>query len=777
MTHRPRHIAGAAAALLALAATFMAAAPSTAAGDVAAPTAAAPVAKTLVIGIDGAAFDAVKAANMPRLEALQAQGTTSVSNLYSAPMAGTWSGPGWSTIATGVWPDKHGVTENDFSSAHFDAYPDYLTRINAARPSRSTVVVGTWESIAGDIFGPGVDQRTTFATDTDTTDAAVGAISHGTADDLFVHLDDVDHAGHAVGTNGAEYGAALVATDARIGRILDAVAARPANEEWTIVAATDHGHTATGGHGGSSPVERRVFMVVAGPGVAANTTRYDAKPVDIAPTLMAAAGVAIRPEWHLDGTPLGSLKADAFDALRPALKPRSDETGIPASTLGWTNAAPAGWSIDNSAMPSGGVAEWSGWAFATDDFWTATDPDQGRETSVRLRDVFAVADSDEWDDKAHASGQFDSTLASPAYPVAGLARASLRYATNYKIDGPQSGTVTVTFDTGQTQTLKEYAGDTNTVESLPFTVPAGATAARFRFRYTGQNSAFWAVDAVGIQDQIAVSNIRYAVNAGGLPSPEWLSLTGATAPAGVLLNTVPEQPYGADPATGAQWGYLGSDSGADGEPGGDMFSTLRYAKNGQDLAYRFGNLAPGKYTVQAGYSDPWPWDNRGARVSINGEIRETDRGYTGGKQAQAYAGVIVGTDHELTFTLSRTRSADVQLSWLIISATDPADTAGPVTAQLAVTTAARCIGGSAYLAMSARNSGTTAIDIDVSSPYGSKHFTAVGPGQSAAVAFNSRTHRIPAGEAGYAAAATESAKAGGATAAPITDAYAAISCG
>ncbi|MGJ3192880.1 alkaline phosphatase family protein [Paenarthrobacter sp. FR1] len=744
MAHHLRLWAGVAATAVALTGTVLSSAPVIAAE--------APIAKTLIIGVDGAAFDFLGLAEMPRLDALRAQGTTSVSNLYTWPMAATSSGPGWASIATGVWPDKHNVVDNGFGSPQFGAYPDYLTRINAASPSRNTAAMGMWGPITTNIFGPGVDVRTKFSTDAETTTAAVDAISTGSVDDLFFYLEDVDTAGHSVGTNGAGYGAALASADARIGQVMDAVAARPANEEWTVVVTTDHGHTPTGGHGGSSAVERRVFTTMVGKGIAANVTRYDAKLVDVAPTIMAAAGVPVKSEWNLDGTSIGNLTQDAFDSLRPVLQPRVDETAIPAGTLGWTKTTPDGWSIDNSAMPTGGTAEWRGWTFATDDFWTAAQLDQRRETTVRGRDVIAVADSDEWDDKQHASGQFDSTLVSPAFPVAGLRRASLSYATNYAINGPQSATVTVTFDTGATQTLKSYSAATNAVEKLPFTVPAGATTAQFRFRYTGQNSLFWAVDAVGIQDAIKASDIRYVVNAGGQQTSDWLSLTGAAAQDGGLLNSAADQPFGADPASGAPWGYESTGSGSSGTTSGNMFSTLRYAVSGRDLTYRFGNLQPGKYTVHAGYADPWSWDNRGAKVTINNEIREADHDYSSENQTVAYGNVTVGENGQLTFTLSKTRTSDVQLSWLIVSDANPGETSTPPTHS--ATTTMRCIGNKAYLTVSVQNTTTEALTIAVDTAYGTKSFPGVAPGKSSSIAFNSRTAVLPAGSVSVTSGAT-----------------------
>lgn len=463
--------------------------PAAAVGD------AAPV-KTLVVGIDGASFDFLDDADMPNLDALMARGMVSSSNLYASPMAGTISGPGWSTIATGAWPDKHKVVDNNFTAPRFDLFPDYLTRIEAAQPDRSTAVVATWSPIATTVFGSAVDSRVQGGNDVGTTAKAVETIANG-ADDVFVHLDEVDGAGHSVGTNGAAYARALAKADGELGQILAAVDARPADEEWTIVVTADHGHTTTGGHGGSTPAEREVFVIAAGPGIEPGV-RHDVKISDIAPTVLSAVGIAADPAWALDGTALPALAPDAFDALRPALQTRADETRPAADVLGWTHATPEGWSIDNSRMPSGGVREWAGWSFATDEFWTNVELGQRRETSVRARDVFAVADSDEWDDKAHSAGAFDSTLVSPAYPLTGASTATLAYTTNYFIDGPQSAEVLVSFDGGAPQSLKAYSANTNGAESLSFDVPAGATTAQFRFHYTGSNSAFWVVDGVAL---------------------------------------------------------------------------------------------------------------------------------------------------------------------------------------------------------------------------------------------------------------------------------------
>ncbi|PBC70729.1 type I phosphodiesterase/nucleotide pyrophosphatase [Streptomyces sp. TLI_235] len=456
-------------------------------------------AKTLVIGIDGTRYDKLLAADAANLKALMAGGLTATSNLYANPLAPTLSGPGWSTIATGVWPDRHGVKDNTFSGSHFDLYPDLATRLETAAPAASTLVAASWNPITGTVFNGRADLRIPESeNDAKTASDAADYLANGSPDTVFLHFDQVDEAGHSHGGASQQYLDAIHTVDGLVGQVVTALKSRPTygSEDWLILVTTDHGHTDAGGHGGNSAYERRTFVIADGAGHTPGSTRQDVKLVDIAPTVLKHEGVAVDPAWKLDGKPIGDIVPDAFDALRPSLQSRADETGIPATVKGWTHTPPAGWSIDNSAMPTGGVTEWRGWAFATDEFWTAAQLGQARETNVRARDVFAVADSDEWDDKSHGAGQFDSTLISPRHRLNGATTATVRFATDYRIDGPQTGDVFISFDSGTPQLLKSYRADTNTFESIPVTVPAGATTAQLRFRYTGTNSAFWTVDQV-----------------------------------------------------------------------------------------------------------------------------------------------------------------------------------------------------------------------------------------------------------------------------------------
>ncbi|GAA3850664.1 hypothetical protein GCM10022243_15640 [Saccharothrix violaceirubra] len=451
---------------------------------------AAATPKVLVIGVDGLMLDRIAAADAPALDNLIATGSANKTVLYANPMAPTLSGPGWATIATGVWPDKHGVLGNTWGTTghRLADNPDFLTRLERADRATTTYAIATWSPLvttsAGTaIFGSEVDLRVSSGGDQATADQAAQHIRTTDADAGFLHFDDVDAAGHGCGAAGACYRTAITAVDKRIKQVLDAVAARPtrAQEDWTIIVTADHGHTDTGGHGGTSQSERSSLIISNRPATAP-------KNVDVAATVLARFGV---PTAGLDGRPLGTASTDPFDTV--TLKPAVHEA-IPV--LGWSDTAPNGWRIDDTGMGTGGVTEWHGWAFTNDDFWTRTEAGQNRETNVRARGVFAVADSDEWADRAR-TGKFTSALVSPAYDVTGRSQAAVSFSSHYRKEGTETATVSVSFDGGAARTVLTYTGDVVAkIENIAVAVPSGAKKMTVTWKLAnGDNNWFWAVDA------------------------------------------------------------------------------------------------------------------------------------------------------------------------------------------------------------------------------------------------------------------------------------------
>ena len=269
----------------------------------------------LLIGIDGIRVDILQAAATPNLDDLAANGELTLSARIRPK---TVSGPGWSSMLTGVWMDKHGVENNDFSSSRYDLYPDLLTRIEQLRPELSTLAVVDWPplgtsqdggpllshqidlviNINGDNLGYG-------PADELSVELAAARLRTGDPDATFVYLGDTDVVAHDTSSLSSEYRAAIETADRQVGVLLDAVRGRPtyAQEDWLIISSTDHGRDDEGGHGGESEKELTIYYLVSGSSVI--DLQAPAEVVDVACTAMTHLGLAIDPTWDLDCKPNG----------------------------------------------------------------------------------------------------------------------------------------------------------------------------------------------------------------------------------------------------------------------------------------------------------------------------------------------------------------------------------------------------------------------------------------------------------------------------------------
>lgn len=274
--------------------------------------------KVLVLGIDGLRPDRLWAVTAPTLDSLIAQGAFSDRAQTRPP---TVSGPGWSSMLTGAWADKHGVLGNDFAANAYAQYPDFLTRIEQIRPALATLAVLDWPPLGttaanGPLVSDHVDRKVTVdgdslgygVADSLSAELAADALATGDVDAAVVYFGDVDEVGHAHGTLSPEYAAAIVTVDRQVAQVLAGLRRRPTygSEDWLVVVSTDHGRRDDGGHGGESDAERTIFVIMSGPSVHGNG--FDRPPdiVDVAVTALAHLGIPIAPEWELDGRVLTS---------------------------------------------------------------------------------------------------------------------------------------------------------------------------------------------------------------------------------------------------------------------------------------------------------------------------------------------------------------------------------------------------------------------------------------------------------------------------------------
>jgi hypothetical protein len=321
---------------LALCALALAAPPALAQAPLAGPDGTS-LNKVLVIGTDGTRWDllekAMKAGRAPNLARLRREGFGHPTLLEFGPNTFTLSEVGWSSIASGVWEDKHGVDGSKFNmdpgQATKNGYLDFLTRIENGRARLSTFLASDWDNLGlaengGPIFGSAMDANFAARVPVETIDAwnrgdvegtaaSTRYLRRGNPDAGFVYLGLVDETAHLAGSATPTYANAIATTDARIGKLLRAIRSRASYpfESWTILVVTDHGQKPLSepsviSHFGQTELELTSFVIGSGPGLGRNVKKP--KVVDILPTVLHQLGLRTPKSWNIDGRSLSRAK-------------------------------------------------------------------------------------------------------------------------------------------------------------------------------------------------------------------------------------------------------------------------------------------------------------------------------------------------------------------------------------------------------------------------------------------------------------------------------------
>ena len=220
--------------------------------------------KVLIIGIDGCRADALELANTPVLDNLIQNGIYSPDALNDDI---TVSGPGWSAILCGVWSDKHLSIDNSFNNTDYFNFPPIFKYAEDFDDNLNTVSICNWNPINDNIVQNYSDFKLNVSSDYDVSSEASTYITNNDPDLIFLHFDDVDHAGHNYGfsPNITEYITSIEAVDDLLDPVMQAIYQRPnyLNEDWIILVTSDHGGVGTS-HGGTSIEHENVVVIVSG---------------------------------------------------------------------------------------------------------------------------------------------------------------------------------------------------------------------------------------------------------------------------------------------------------------------------------------------------------------------------------------------------------------------------------------------------------------------------------------------------------------------------------
>lgn len=281
--------------------------------------------KVLYIGIDGCRFDAIQKAEAPAIDALIEKGAYTGHCLILGDRYrknDTISGPGWSTILTGVWADKHGVHNNTFKGSQYDKFPCLFDLVKKKLPTARCVSHVTWEPIDKFIITAADEKKSyeqkphTIADyvkyDTEATDASVKELKEQNPDIVFLYIGQVDVTGHTHGFHPTvpQYIEAIERADGHVAAAVAAMKSRPTfdQEDWLVVVTSDHGGKGTNHSSGHEvPEILNSFLIMSGSDVAPGEIAEQCYLVDGAATVIHHL-TPLDPAWQLDGTPRGKTK-------------------------------------------------------------------------------------------------------------------------------------------------------------------------------------------------------------------------------------------------------------------------------------------------------------------------------------------------------------------------------------------------------------------------------------------------------------------------------------
>ena len=307
----------------------------------------------IVVGMDGLSVDAISRARMPRLRELMAR---SAWTLEARGVMPTLSSPNWESVITGAAPEQHGITSNGWFRKMVEIqptcrgpegkFPTIFSALRSQHPDSGIALFLDWGGFAALVEkqAPDVMQHESGAART--VDSAIRYWRQHRPALTFIHLDNLDHAGHGSGWLSSAYYRAAGDGDAYLGRVIDMVDELSAWDSTFILVTSDHGGT-NHGHGKNSLAEIQIPWVLSGPGVAPGRITAPVNTFDTAATLawifsLDTAPCAIgRPVLSAFNASERLARADAArpDSQRECAPPRPSREGVSQRTAFYLDSA------------------------------------------------------------------------------------------------------------------------------------------------------------------------------------------------------------------------------------------------------------------------------------------------------------------------------------------------------------------------------------------------------------------------------------------------------
>lgn len=258
--------------------------------------------QVVIISLDGLRPDALAQADTPILDQLLQEGAyqpTAQAVLPSVTLVNHAS------MLSGMSPQKHGIDWNVTDpEAGFINGPTLFTVAKLAG-LRTAMVVG--KPKLNHIAIPNSVDAYIYAgfLDTQVINRAIALVHTDMPDILFVHLPDVDSAGHQMGWMSNTQLWVINSTDSLIGDFITALDETNYLDSTLLIITSDHGGIGYR-HGSDQPENMTIPWLAVGPNVPQNQTiMADITTYDTAATVLYAFNLTIPVEW--DGQPVTEI--------------------------------------------------------------------------------------------------------------------------------------------------------------------------------------------------------------------------------------------------------------------------------------------------------------------------------------------------------------------------------------------------------------------------------------------------------------------------------------
>jgi hypothetical protein len=310
--------------------------------------------KALVVEIDGlthaALRDAMAQNKVPALQSLR------VAPAWTGGANGTLSeqrttdGPGWATLLTGTWAQRHSVrwdTNDQRIDAKLAPSVFALARQNnkAAGYKTASVTAGAlYPQLLANETGTLNSAIDCAGADACVTDSTAQLIDAGY--DLLVAQYGAPAAAASSGLKSDAYQRAIADTAVGVGQLLARIAQRTANdpkEDWLVILTTGHGLDAFESPTGLQDNNTKTIFIASNKTLAAQPGVGAASPADTAALLALSAATDIAPTVlrHLDALPAAADYRFSGQALQAATSLR----GLSAKTWADKSSIELSWTL------------------------------------------------------------------------------------------------------------------------------------------------------------------------------------------------------------------------------------------------------------------------------------------------------------------------------------------------------------------------------------------------------------------------------------------------